>query len=196
MESQSVKQPTCLESIENAAKAVDFKMSCDIDTGHLLRTLAGCKHSSRFLELGTGAGVSTSWILEGMDSKSSLISVEMDEQIHQIARSNLGHDDRVTFVTMDGGDFITANKNRKYDYIFADTWPGKFYLLDETLEMVELGGLYIIDDLAYVDTWPEDHADKVKHLIKYLENRNDFHISPVHWSTGIIIAVKRYAVLC
>ncbi|MCK9858623.1 hypothetical protein [Paenibacillus sp. ATY16] len=76
----------------------------------------------------TGAGASTTWILDGMDMSSRLISVEMDESIQNIAKSVI-NDERVQFVTADGGVFIEESKGKKFDFIFADTWPGKYYYL-------------------------------------------------------------------
>lgn len=32
------------------------------------------------------------------------------------------------------------------DFIFADTWHGKYLMLAEVLDMLNPGGLYIIDD--------------------------------------------------
>jgi len=44
----------------------------------MLRTLAASKPGGRFLELGTGTGIATAWLLEGMDERSTLISIDND----------------------------------------------------------------------------------------------------------------------
>jgi predicted O-methyltransferase YrrM len=165
-------------------------MSCDNNTGTFLRTLAASKKSGAFLELGTGAGISTCWILDGMDGQSNLTTVELDESLHSIAKKHLGHDDRIEFFTGDGEEFIKTNADKRYDFIFADTWPGKFYLLDETLTMLNAGGFFIIDDLLPVPTWPEGHEEKVQHLIQYLEAREDLQLTKLNWSTGLILTAK------
>ena len=65
----SVIKPIMNEFIANDANVMGFKMSCDYETASLLRTLAAsCRHG-KLLELGTGAGISTCWILDGMDSQ-------------------------------------------------------------------------------------------------------------------------------
>ncbi|MFE7082902.1 O-methyltransferase [Priestia megaterium] len=184
------KVPAVVESIKKDAKEVGFTMSCDNETATLLRTLASSKRSSKFLELGTGAGLSTSWILDGMDKDSKMITVELDETLHKIAKRHLENDNRVEFVTDDGEVFIKSIKNQKFDFIFADTWPGKFFVLDETLELLNTGGLYIIDDLLPQSNWPERHGEKVKNLIDYLDSRNDLSLAKLNWSTGLIIATK------
>lgn len=184
------KQPQQLQHIIDQAERLHFTMFCDEETGQLLRTLAATKPNGMFLELGTGAGVSTAWILEGMDSASHLISVEMDEEIQNIAKTCI-QDERVSFVTMDGGEFIAEQRDKMFDVIFADTWPGKYYALEETLNMVKPGGLYIIDDLNPVDSWPEGHAEKAQQLIQILHAHEAFHIVELNWSTGLIIAARR-----
>jgi predicted O-methyltransferase YrrM len=181
--------PKKINKILEMAKALNFSMSCDVETGQLLRVLAGSKPNGALLELGTGAGVSTAWILDGMDKSSKLISVEMDEAVQHIARTCI-EDERIQFVGMDGGTFIKENLGKRFDFIFADTWPGKYDLLEETLSMVKTGGLYIVDDLSPVDSWPADHREKAKGLIETLESLKDFHVVRLDWSTGLIIATK------
>ncbi|WP_141499852.1 O-methyltransferase [Paenibacillus luteus] len=188
---QNIKKPMKAEAIAADAEAAGFKMSCDLETGSLLRTLAGSCERGRLLELGTGAGLSTSWILDGMDAASSLLTVELDESLHNIARTHLGSDSRVQFFTMDGTVFIKEFKGHTFDFIFADTWPGKYNTLDETLALLSPGGLYIIDDLIPVSTWSEGHAGKVEHLIQYLDSREDLILTKINWSTGLIIAAKK-----
>lgn len=190
IQAKKFKIPVIAKSIEKEVKEVGFTMSCDNETAALLRTLAASKRNSNFLELGTGAGLSTSWILDGMDRNSTLITVELDEVLHNIVKRYLKNDSRVEFVTGDGEAFIKSIENQKFDFIFADTWPGKFFVLDETLELLNTGGLYIIDDLLPQPNWPEGHGEKVKDLIGYLDSRNDLSIAKLNWSTGIIIATK------
>jgi predicted O-methyltransferase YrrM len=72
---QTVNQqfPTAYKSIDDATKLSGFTMASDVLTGSLLRTLAGSKPSGKFLELGTGTGLSTSWILDGMKNQRSFL---------------------------------------------------------------------------------------------------------------------------
>lgn len=188
---QNVRKPELSEIIAIDAEAMGFKMSCDLETASLLRTLAGSRKNATLLELGTGAGISTSWIIDGMDRESSVLTVELDEAVQSIAKKHLSSDKRVQFFTMDGADFIKELGDQKFDFIFADTWPGKFYFLDETLELLKSGGIYIIDDLLPTPSWPEEHAKKVEDLISYLDNREDLVITKLNWSTGLIIATKK-----
>ena len=166
-------------------------MASDILTCSLLRTLAASKPGGRFLELGTGTGLSTSWILDGMDAHSTLLSIDNDKSLLAIADQHLGEDDRLQLVCSDGGEWINKNKNRQFDYVFADTWHGKYIQLDDVLSMLAIGALYIIDDMLPQPNWPEGHQEKAIQLVEYLEKRKDLILTKQSWATGIIVAVKK-----
>jgi predicted O-methyltransferase YrrM len=183
--------PSSYLTIDKATKENGFTMPSDILTCSLLRTLAASKPAGKFLELGTGTGLSTSWILDGMDSRSTIISLDNDETLLKIAQTSLGHDKRLNLVCADGEEWVKANIGQKFDYIFADTWHGKYLLVDEVLDMVDKGGFYIVDDMLPQLNWPEGHQEKAIDFIKYLENRTDLFVTKQHWATGIIIAVKK-----
>lgn len=166
-------------------------MASDVLTCSLLRTLASSKPAGQFLELGTGTGLSTSWILDGMDEKSLLTSIDNDPKFLEIAQSSLGNDKRLKLVCTDGAEWVEKNRDKKYDYIFADTWHGKYLLLDEVLAMLKKGGLYIVDDMLPQPNWPDGHHEKAINLVSLLEKRDDLSLTKQVWASGIIVAVKK-----
>ena len=184
-------QPSAYKAIDHATIESGFTMASDSQTCSLLRTLAASRPAGRFLELGTGTGLSTSWILDGMDKESTLVSVDNAPEFLAIARQWLGADERLTLVESDGATWIEANKAEKFDYIFADTWHGKYLLLEETLGMLNPGGLYILDDMLPQPNWPDGHQEKAIRLLRTLETRKDLLLTSQTWATGIIIGVKR-----
>jgi predicted O-methyltransferase YrrM len=176
--------------IDEATKQSGFTMSSDPKTCSLLRTLASAKPGGRLLELGTGTGLSTAWILEGMDDGASLTSIDNDTVFLAIAKQYL-IDSRLTLVNKDAGEWIVENRDLAFDFIFADTWHGKYLMLEETLEMLNPGGLYIIDDMLPQSNWPEGHQEKALKLLKALDNRTDLNLTRQCWATGIVIASKK-----
>jgi predicted O-methyltransferase YrrM len=183
--------PKTYVAILKATQGAGFTMASDILTCSLLRTLAACKPSGRFLELGTGTGLSTSWILDGMDRDSTLISIDNEPLFLGIAKNNLGDDNRLDLLLTDAGKWIEENKHQKFDYVFADTWHGKYLMLDDILGMLNKGGLYIIDDMLPQPNWPDGHQEKVTALIKYLETKKDLLLTKQVWASGIVIATKK-----
>ena len=135
--------PNTYTQISDETKLSGFDMASDGLTCSLLRTLASSKCAGKFLELGTGTGLSTAWILDGMDENSSLTSIDNDEKFIAIANKYLSNDSRLDLITIDGGRWIEENKGNQYDYIFADTWHGKYLLLNDVLAMLNKGINYI-----------------------------------------------------
>ncbi|MEO6287644.1 MAG: class I SAM-dependent methyltransferase [Dyadobacter sp.] len=183
-------KPPAYTSIDEETKQSGFTMASDIHVCSLLKTLAAAKPGSKLLELGTGTGLSTAWILAGMDPSSTLVSIDNDARFLDIAANHLGGDPRLTLVHSDGADWVDNNKDEKYDYIFADTWHGKYLLLDEVLNMLNPGAFYIIDDMLPQPNWPEGHDIKALNLLEYLDSRTDLALTRQVWATGIVIAVK------
>ena len=107
-----------------------------------------------------------------------------------IAQHYFGNDSRVKILCEDGSLWIKSNKEARFDFIFADAWPGKYSEIDEILEMVDIGGFYVIDDMTHQPNWPEGHDEMAQDLVTYLESRNDLSLTKLDWSTGVIIAVK------
>ena len=183
--------PDAYPKIEAATRASGFTMPSDPLTCSLLRTLAAARPGGKFLELGTGTGLATAWILDGMDEDATLVSFDYDPTLLALAEQFLGEDKRLTLVEADGEAWVKANAGQKFDYIFADTWHGKYLLLDEVLAMLNPGGFYIVDDMLPQPNWPEGHAEKAADFVKVLESRNDLLLTKLHWATGVIIAVKK-----
>ena len=182
--------PESYFDIDKATKENGFTMPSDILTCSLLKTLAAAKPAGKFLELGTGTGLGTAWLLAGMDIDASLVSIDNDPNLLAIAQTHLGNDNRLSLINIDGEVWIKGNIDQKFDYIFADTWHGKYLMLDQVLNMLNKGAFYIIDDMLPQPNWPEGHHQKALNLVKYLEQRQDLILTKQHWATGIIIAVK------
>jgi len=148
------------------------------------------KPGGRLLELGTGAGMSTSWILSGMTPSSTLVTVDNDVELVHTAESILGDDARVTFVTADAANYLTGAQGETFDLIFADTWAGKFEQLDEALALLAPGGLYVVDDLDPQPQWPDGHAPKVPVFRERLNAVPWLAVTRLDWSTGLMIAAR------
>jgi predicted O-methyltransferase YrrM len=188
-----IRKPECLEAMLRETERLGFKMASEPKVGALLAALAAAKPGGRFLELGTGTGHGTAWLLFGMDQRSKLESVDTDPAVMAVARRHLGADRRVTFHLLDGADFIRQAPRGEFDFIYADAWPGKFSHLGEALALLRPGGLYLIDDLLPQPNWPEGHAPKVPRLIETLEGRREFMTVRLAWASGLMLVVRTAA---
>lgn len=187
----SMQTPDAVQSILNRSREIEFEMLSDLLVGALLKTLAASKPDGRILELGTGTGVATAWLLEGMDADSTLVTVENEPELVAIARSHLVSDPRAIFKLEDAGQYLEhLNVRDRFDLIFADTWAGKYTHCDRALNALNLGGLYVIDDMLPQPNWPEGHEAEVTRLIAELSDRKDLSLVQLDWASGVMIATR------
>ncbi|MET9710048.1 O-methyltransferase [Nocardiopsis alba] len=195
---QSVPRPRTLDAIEVDTEGLGLGMSCEEAVGHLLRALVSSKPGGRVLELGTGTGVGTAWLLAGMDERARLDTLDNDPECLGVARRHHTADPRVTIFEADGGTWLSdraTDDGPGYDMVFANTGPGKFTHLDEALSLVDQGGFYVVDDLARQPertSEPEDHCLAVEGLLENLESRAGWERLPLlGWSCGVLVMVRK-----
>ena len=189
-DSRIVQAPAALAAIASEAEAAGFTMASEPRVGALLAVLAASKPRSRCLELGTGTGHATAWILAGLDAVSRLDTVDTDAAVQAVAKRHLRGDPRVTFHAVDGAEFIGRAARGSFDLIYADAWPGKFSHLDETLSLLRAGGLYVIDDLLPQPNWAEGHAARIPPLMAALEGRPGYAALRLAWASGLMIVAR------
>jgi predicted O-methyltransferase YrrM len=185
-----MQHPAALPGIMERTTALAFPMPSEPRTGAMLRMLAASKPGGRLLELGTGTGLSTAWLLDGMHPNATLISVDVDPGPQAVARDLLGGDPRLEIVTADAVTFLRRQGAASFDLVFADAFPGKYGFLDEALALLRPGGLYVVDDMLPQANWPEDHAPKVPRLIAELSARPEFRAVSLAWSSGLVVAAR------
>lgn len=202
--------PKVFEAIEEESVRLGFDMPSAADVNALLRVLVASKPDGNCLELGTGTGLATAWILDGLEPAGRLTTVDNEERWLAVARKHLGADSRLKIVCADGDAFlidadakaqvndqananaqVNAQKYRdRYDFIFADTWAGKYQQLELALGLLKRGGIYVIDDMLEQPNWPAGHAHKAQVLLETLSQRKDLIVSGLPWSCGVVVAVK------
>ena len=190
-ESLFLHPPQSLPAIEARTRELEFPMASEPRTGALLRALAASKPGGRMLEIGTGTGLSTAWLLDGMDANSTLLSIDSDEHYQQVARDVLCQDKRLTLITADAAGFLWRLKHSSFDLVFADAMPGKYLALDEALALVKPGGYYIVDDMLPQPNWPEGHDLKATALMNELSQDPRFQTLALPWASGIIALVRK-----
>jgi predicted O-methyltransferase YrrM len=188
---EAFRAPAVLPAIVDATRQLRFLFASDLEFGPLLRMLAASKPGGRLLELGTGTGVGTSWLLDGMDADARLTSVERNPDVQAVARKHLGTDPRVTFVQGDGAERLRAQPERSYDLVFADGGPGKITDTDLALRVVRPGGIYIGDDLHPHLLQEEGRFARVKAFEAKMLALTDFAVVKLDWSSGVILVTRR-----
>ena len=187
---QGLRAPPALVALEKARAAVGFALASEPRTGALLRTLATSKPGGQLLEIGTGTGLGTAWLLDGMDETARLTSLERDPTWHAVAQDHLGGDPRVTLVCGDALDWLQGC-SLSFDLIFADSFVGKMEHLDLALDLPAPGGLYIGDDLLPQANWPDGHGARVTVLLAALEDDPRLTVLRLAWAAGLVVAARK-----
>ncbi|WP_234009087.1 NUDIX domain-containing protein [Deinococcus sp. NW-56] len=135
------------------AQAHGFSHSCSLETGRLLRTLAASHPGGRVLELGSGWGVGTAWLLSGMAIGARLLTVDADPACAEAVASLLAGDPRAEVRYADWREALTGGP---FDLIFVDCAPAKGQeSLDALVNALRPGGLLVVDDLSPPAFLPE-----------------------------------------
>ncbi|MEM7044123.1 MAG: class I SAM-dependent methyltransferase [Pseudomonadota bacterium] len=182
-------EPAIVETLREEAAKQGFEESCAPETGALLRVLAAAKPKGRLLNLGTGFGVSSAWILDGMSADAELWTVDIDGTGSAVAKAHL--DQRLNVVVEDAVTFLegAGALGQRFDLIFADAMPGKYERRDLALDLVAKGGFYVVDDLSPTRGWVEGAALAAK-LIAEIEADPRFVSLDLDWSTGHFLAIR------
>lgn len=137
-----------LKAAQALAQAQGFIGCCSAGTGALLRVLAASKPGGTFAEFGTGCGVGSAYLLEGMDEDAQLFTAELAARRAELARHTL-LDSRIRVFT---GDWTSILSHGPFDLIFADAAPAK--QPDELPRLVTAlssGGLLVMDNFSGPD---------------------------------------------
>jgi predicted O-methyltransferase YrrM len=148
--------PQLVAAATGRARSAGFDLSCEPAVGGLLAVLAAhLPTGSRILELGTGAGVSTAWIVSGLLPRTdvTVTTVEQDPQTAELAAQGSWP----AFTDLRRGDALAVlREGGGFDLIFADAPGGKHEGLDLTIAALNPRGLLVVDDMTPVPQWPAE----------------------------------------
>ena len=177
-----------LEATERAARA-GFENSSEPGIGRVLMTLAAAvRPGGRVLEIGTGLGVGTAWLIEGLASGTDvqLVTIESDPQRASLAAETAWPE----FVRPIVGDAVMEIGGLgTFSLVFADAEGGKLYGFDLTLAAVEPHGILILDDMRFQGRNPMIEEGVVKARRQILADER-FVCAEVNWSCGLLIATR------
>jgi demethylmenaquinone methyltransferase/2-methoxy-6-polyprenyl-1,4-benzoquinol methylase len=160
--------PPLVAAATSRAGAASFLFSCGPAAGRLLAVLAAhLPPGARVLELGTGAGVGTAWIVSGLLPRTdvTVVTVEQDPQRAALAAQG----DWPGFVDLRVADALAVLAGGgTFDLIFADAEGGKWEGLDRTIAALGPHGLLVVDDMTPAPGWTsEQHTrqDRVRRTL-------------------------------
>lgn len=130
---------------------------CRNETGRLLAALAATR-SGTMAEFGTGAGVGTAWLRSGVRPGTRIISAELDANLAVAAQEIFEDDPQVEVLA---ADWSTLRTRGPYSLLFLDPSVPEDAGVDAVADLVEAGGIVVLDDFAPCQMWPPITAGRV-----------------------------------
>lgn len=181
--------PERVSDATERAAAAGFENSSEPGIGRLLMTLAAAvRPGGRVLEIGTGMGVGTAWLIEGLAARPDveLVTIESDPQRARHA-AEAGWP---AFVRSMAGDILVEIGGLgSFSLIFADAEGGKLYGFDGTLAAVERNGILVLDDMRFQGRNPAIEEGVVRARRQILAD-DRFVCAELNWSCGLLIATR------
>ena len=120
-------------------------------SGAFLRYLAFTLKAQSVVEVGTGSGVGSLWLLDGMLESGTLTSIDDEMEHTQIAKLALAEADiaqtRVRLITNSVIDVISKLTDTAYDMVVLRHNPEDLsFVIGESLRILRSGGVLVIDN--------------------------------------------------
>jgi demethylmenaquinone methyltransferase/2-methoxy-6-polyprenyl-1,4-benzoquinol methylase len=183
--------PELVAAATGRARSAGFDLSCDPSVGGLLAVLAAhLPAGSRILELGTGAGVGTAWIVSGLLPRTdvTVTTVERDPRTAQLAAQGSWP----AFTDLRRGDALAVlRESGGFDLIFADAQGGKHEGLDLTIAALNPRGLLIVDDMTPVPHWPAELRARQAEVRRALLASSLLTSVELTCGSGVIVCARR-----
>ncbi len=123
---------------------------CRNETGRLLATLAATR-GGIMAEFGTGCGVGTAWLRSGVRNGTRILTAELDPKLAGAAQEIFEDDAQVEVLA---ADWSTLRDKGPYSLLFLDASSPEDAGVDSVADLVEPGGIVVLDDFVPCEVWP------------------------------------------
>lgn len=132
--------------------------------GAALRMLAAAAQARSVIEIGTGTGVSGTWLLRGMRPDGVLTSIDVESEHQRLARltfTEAGFEpSRVRLICGAALEVLPRFTEEAYDLLFIDALKAEYpeYLV-EGLRLLRPGGIVAVDNALWHDKVADPDVD-------------------------------------
>lgn len=152
--------PEVVSRAFDASRRRGYVSFCRNETGRLLATLAAAS-SGTVAEFGTGCGVGTAWLRSGARPGTRIVSAELDSDLAGLAADVFADDEQVEVVA---ADWSELRDRGPFSLLFIDAREPDASGPDVVSDLVEPGGVVVLDDFTPCDSWPPVSAGRVDQL--------------------------------
>ncbi|MFZ2501168.1 MAG: class I SAM-dependent methyltransferase [Nocardioides sp.] len=158
---------------------------CRNETGRLLATLAATR-SGVMAEFGTGCGVGTAWLRSGLREGARIVTAELDPRLADAAAEIFADDERVEVLAADWSTLLDLGP---FSLLFLDSGQPDEVRVDRIADLVEAGGLVVLDDFSPCDSWPPITGGRVDTL------REEWLTDPRFAAVEVMVAADASALI-
>jgi len=156
--------PPDLPDVVQRAFAVSRKAGyvsfCRNETGRLLATLAATREGT-MAEFGTGCGVGTAWLRSGVRGDATIVTAELNAKLATAAAEIFVDDPQVEVLA---ADWSTLLDKGPFSLLFLDSGQPGEVGVDAVADLVEPGGIVVLDDFTPCEVWPPITSGRVDTL--------------------------------
>jgi predicted O-methyltransferase YrrM len=146
--------PPELPEVVSRAFAVSRKAGyvsfCRNETGRLLATLAATRGGT-LAEFGTGTGVGTAWLRSGVRGDTKILTAELNPKLAGAAAEIFEDDPQVEVLA---ADWSTLADKGPFSLLYLDSGDPSAVRVDAVADLVDEGGIVVLDDFTPCEQWP------------------------------------------
>ena len=169
--------------------------------GATLRLLASAIAARHVVEIGTGAGSSGLWLLQGMPRDGILTSIDNEPENQRSAKDAYAAagipPQRTRVISGDAAQVVARLTDGAYDLVLVDADKESYPVyVEEAIRLLRQGGVLVLDNMLWHDKVADPAArDEVTTLLRDLGKslRDDDRLLPtlLPVGDGLFVAVKR-----
>jgi predicted O-methyltransferase YrrM len=169
--------------------------------GSALRVLAAATRAKAVVEVGTGAGVSGLYLLEGMAPDGVLVSIDVESENQRAAREAFTEagvaSTRYRLINGSAADVLPRMRDEAYDLVFVDADKSAYAVYyEQAVRMLRPGGVVAFDNMLWHDRVADpSQRDTDTVVLRDLAKtvRDDARLVSVLLASGdgLLVAAKR-----
>ncbi len=169
--------------------------------GAALRVLAAATRAKAVIEVGTGAGVSGLYLLEGMADDGQLVSIDVESENQRAAKEAFTEagiaSTRYRLINGSAADVLPRMRDDAYDLVFIDADKSAYAVYyEQAVRMLRPGGVVAFDNMLWHDRVADPaHRDTDTVVLRELARtvRDDDRLVSVLLASGdgLLVAAKR-----
>jgi predicted O-methyltransferase YrrM len=169
--------------------------------GAALRLIAAMADARSVVEIGTGAGVGSMWLLRGMRPDGVLTTIDVEPEHHRAARETFSEagiaGNRVRLISGRALEVLPRLTDTAYDLVFCDGDKTEYAgYLEQALRLLRPGGVVVFDNALWHDrvadpAQRDEETTAIRELGRSVREDERLVSALLVAGDGLLVAVKK-----